>query len=334
MINNNHIIIDQQEDPSDHHLIDNNTTTINNDNNDNNDNNTTTTTTTSTTTTTTNTNESINGLKVKSNSLIGSKFKDDEEQLDVMEIMLLNTFNNENENNLIKYLNNNHLNLLNNSIELAINYQLPLLYYDEDEDDVYFIAVHCGAGYHSINNNNLYRNLMKQSIQQTINQYFNNLNNLNNSVSSGGISLKYSGRIGEASIYGSGCYSDTKYVQDSDNDNFIQIASNFSGIGEDIMLNQMSNYLVDKIFEIPMEQALFSIYGNLINFTNERKIGCLSCKVTDYDQLEFGYTFSTESMGIAFDYSNNLKNDNFNSIFRNQSNNGIELNVKYINLNK
>ena len=165
--------------------------------------------------------------------------------------------------------------------------------------------------------------------------YYNGI--LCSGVSSGGIMLKYSGRVGEAAIYGSGCMSESiqQQVAVGDDDDStegameetmeIQAASNFSGIGEDIMLNQFANDVNNQILyeEAPLESALYSLFKTksrlLLPSHEGRKIGCMAVKVVDREDLEFGYAFSTDTMALAYD-SSAMGSNYFGNVVRRSGN--------------
>ncbi|KAL9648302.1 hypothetical protein ABK040_006264 [Willaertia magna] len=218
----------------------------------------------------------------------------------------------------IYYLNNysNLNNTLNNNNHQLIysNDNKNLLISDKSkfEYNKYISLLNNNNSINSNNINSNTNNIFYDTIGCIL--YYNGI--LISGLSSGGLLLKIPGRVGEASIYGSGTICEEF--------NNILFTSNFSGIGEDIMLNQMSNYLKNEILinDNTMESILpnlvlnnsinnNSINGNngMIDIYDKHLVGCLCCKIYDLNYLEFGYLHSTNTMAISY-YSSNNKNRN------------------------
>ncbi|OZJ06484.1 hypothetical protein BZG36_00499 [Bifiguratus adelaidae] len=68
-------------------------------------------------------------------------------------------------------------------------------------------------------------------------------------VSSGGISLKYSGRIGEAALFGAGCWA-----HNSRDDN-LGFGASLSGTGEQIMRTLLAKCMADNLRKQSVEEA-------------------------------------------------------------------------------
>ncbi|KAL4255002.1 Threonine aspartase 1 [Abortiporus biennis] len=70
---------------------------------------------------------------------------------------------------------------------------------------------------------------------------FDNVGGIAAGVSSGGLLLKYPGRIGEAAIYGSGCYAF------SSEDGNVKVACSVSGTGEHITRHTLAKQICDQV---------------------------------------------------------------------------------------
>jgi taspase (threonine aspartase 1) len=123
--------------------------------------------------------------------------------------------------------------------------------------------------------------------------------NMSAGVSSGGLSLKYPGRVGEAAIYGSGCYASNIF------------SCSCTGVGEDIMLNQIASkcamYLENDIASNVNEsiEKAFSIQeSGFLPHHTKRGVGILashraeSSSGTMHTELCWAYT--TPAMAVAY----------------------------------
>jgi taspase (threonine aspartase 1) len=121
--------------------------------------------------------------------------------------------------------------------------------------------------------------------------------NLSAGVSSGGISLKYPGRVGEAAIYGSGCFVNSSF------------ACSCTGLGEDIMLNQMASRCAwhlekekdaDLITSIKTVLSAQSPNNGLLPHHTNRNAGILACHVLSPNRIELAWSYTTKSMAVAY----------------------------------
>jgi len=151
--------------------------------------------------------------------------------------------------------------------------------------------------------------------------------NMSAGVSSGGISLKYAGRIGEAAIYGSGIH-----VSDS-------FSCSCTGVGEDIMLNQMASKcamflengiegdvvsslkrvlrvsgdedkdndtIISPTEDDEDEQHDSAASSGLLPHHNNRHVGILACHRLSEKHMELAWAYTTRGMGVAY-YSSTMK---------------------------
>lgn len=125
-------------------------------------------------------------------------------------------------------------------------------------------------------------------------------------VSSGGISLKMEGRIGEAAIAGAGCWADSQNG----------IACSLTGTGEDIMLNmsarQFAQDLQDAEASMVEHCARHALDRNFMSYTGDhtrRNVGMIALKRDDLDDndtdatgfgLDFCWAYTTETMAVGY----------------------------------
>lgn len=136
--------------------------------------------------------------------------------------------------------------------------------------------------------------------------------NIATGVSSGGISLKFEGRIGEAAIIGSGCFAAPKCG-----------AFSCSGTGEDIMMHQTAQQCVQAIQQEDslMLDALRPVLQDEMKHQSQTKkyVGVIGFRLQSYcDQssgeeekhdnqsLEFVWGFSTDTFAVAY-FSSTMK---------------------------
>ncbi|KIY74424.1 N-terminal nucleophile aminohydrolase [Cylindrobasidium torrendii FP15055 ss-10] len=124
-------------------------------------------------------------------------------------------------------------------------------------------------------------------------------------VSSGGLLLKYPGRVGEAAIYGAGCWADMQ--------NGIGILCSISGAGEYIMraaLAKSASEAVSKAlqFDEDIHDALEQVFTSFCNNTKRRDprrpnagaIIMTSVEKEDDVQVRLWVVFTAASMSIAY----------------------------------
>ncbi|PRP89601.1 threonine aspartase 1-like [Planoprotostelium fungivorum] len=128
-------------------------------------------------------------------------------------------------------------------------------------------------------------------------------------VSSGGISLKYSGRVGEAAHYGSGCWAKTSHLGG--------LACSTTGAGEQIMKSMLASRLShlndDMDSTIPLEELLRKLFENEFlevdtTRTCEKRLGGIISVRThnegkDFPTVEFAWGHTTEGMGLGWQSS-------------------------------
>ncbi|KAJ1921543.1 hypothetical protein H4219_000580 [Mycoemilia scoparia] len=131
--------------------------------------------------------------------------------------------------------------------------------------------------------------------------------NIASGVSSGGVAIKLPGRVGEAAIYGSGCWAGGDYV---DMDHYISGCS-LTGTGEQIT----KTLLAKSIFDVSVQNDdLYTSISRLLtkHFINNRALskytdkymgfGTVRCKKTDsrISELEILVAYSTPSMAYGY----------------------------------
>ncbi|KAI8096749.1 threonine aspartase 1-like protein, partial [Halteromyces radiatus] len=135
--------------------------------------------------------------------------------------------------------------------------------------------------------------------------------NIASGVSSGGISLKSPGRIGEAAMYGSGCWA-----QNQNGTNTAGLACSVSGTGEQIMRSRFTNKCMDRLLiEDDMHHALSSalkkdfLDSPFLTMYDDKSVGLIALRLSK--KIEFWYGHVTESMGIGYMSSTSNKSKTF-----------------------
>jgi taspase (threonine aspartase 1) len=116
-------------------------------------------------------------------------------------------------------------------------------------------------------------------------------------VSSGGISLKKSGRVGEAAVPGAGIWIRS--------DSTATIATSISGTGEQIMKTQLASRVCDADAEELLGPALAKIArthflnARMLNTERQKHMGALVVRMKE-QELECGWVHTTPSFCIGF----------------------------------
>jgi len=151
-------------------------------------------------------------------------------------------------------------------------------------------------------------------------------------VSSGGIALKHPGRVGEAAIYGAGCWSQNATV------NFPAVACSITGTGEQLIKYLMGYECAKKIYDIEYaDEAIISLFTQFLKqenslskqlpINNQRYGGLIALKhIQNTNSIEFIYGYTTNSMGLAY-CTNTISPKPIISYLPNQDNAGSTFNV-------
>ncbi|KAG2231302.1 hypothetical protein INT48_006413 [Thamnidium elegans] len=123
-------------------------------------------------------------------------------------------------------------------------------------------------------------------------------------VSSGGISLKAPGRVGEAAMYGSGCWAQ------NEKDDLPGVACSTTGTGEQIMRTMFTYKCADRIskqqdIQTSIHDALTKDFleSPLLDMYDIKSVGTIalrSQKSSHSTRIEFWYGHITEDMGIGY----------------------------------
>jgi taspase (threonine aspartase 1) len=127
-------------------------------------------------------------------------------------------------------------------------------------------------------------------------------------VSSGGIALKRRGRVGEAALFGAGCWMSAKEVQLGDAAETTSFAISVSGTGEQIIGCLFAKATLEKLTPDGCLQAQLSAIMEeflLVRYTTDscsRNIGFILTKTSSVtpDLVELWYAHSTASFAFAF----------------------------------
>lgn len=127
-------------------------------------------------------------------------------------------------------------------------------------------------------------------------------------VSSGGILLKHPGRIGEAAVFGAGCWAQSNSRRG--------VACSVSGAGEQIIRSFLAQAIADALFATPSQDNEFDTHSVLERLLTNRLIencglsepqaGVLLLTKEPSEETPDGYTarlwcaFTTASMAIAY----------------------------------
>jgi taspase (threonine aspartase 1) len=142
-------------------------------------------------------------------------------------------------------------------------------------------------------------------------------------VSSGGISLKCEGRVGEAAIYGSGCLAEQ-------NDKF-RFAASCTGVGEDIMYNLMAqrccNLLQqDDMFLDSCFTSILTDQSPLLPYHTSRNVGILALHKFKESSIELGWAYTTKTMAVG--YMSSTMSDCVSFVSNNKSkNNSVQIGI-------
>ncbi|KAI8338475.1 threonine aspartase 1-like protein [Chlamydoabsidia padenii] len=135
--------------------------------------------------------------------------------------------------------------------------------------------------------------------------------NLASGVSSGGISLKSPGRVGEAALYGSGCWAQNQ------SNSTAGVACSVSGTGEQIMRSRLTMKYMDRLQQ--QDQDIQHVLAHTLKMDflespfltmyEDKSVGLIALRQTE--RIEFWYGHVTESMGIGYMSSNANKPKTF-----------------------
>ncbi|KAI9020688.1 nucleophile aminohydrolase [Phycomyces nitens] len=127
--------------------------------------------------------------------------------------------------------------------------------------------------------------------------------NIASGVSSGGISLKSPGRVGEAAMYGCGCWAENA------TETMPGIGCSTSGTGEQIMRTQFTSKCANRISrQQDMQSAMADsmkkdfLESPFLRMYDDKSVGIIALRAekSTTTRIEFWYAHITESMGIGY----------------------------------
>lgn len=121
--------------------------------------------------------------------------------------------------------------------------------------------------------------------------------NISSGVSSGGISMKYPGRVGEAGCFGCGCWAQNEKEDDTG------VGVSCTGTGEDIMLSLLANEFSKNCQTLPLDESIKESFKKVK--TKEKNIGIIGL-TKEKGSIDFGWAHTTQGMGIGY-FSSNMK---------------------------
>ncbi|CEG75601.1 hypothetical protein RMATCC62417_10615 [Rhizopus microsporus] len=123
-------------------------------------------------------------------------------------------------------------------------------------------------------------------------------------VSSGGISLKFPGRVGEAAMYGCGCWAQ------NERNGVSGVACSTTGTGEQIMRTMLTYKCASRLqTEDDIQKAMTDCLKNdfldspFLDIYDTKSVGIIMLRVQTLEndkRLEFWYGHTTEDMGVGY----------------------------------
>ncbi|CAO3610105.1 unnamed protein product [Mucor hiemalis] len=123
-------------------------------------------------------------------------------------------------------------------------------------------------------------------------------------VSSGGISLKVPGRVGEAAVYGSGCWAQ------NEKDGQAGVACSTTGTGEQIMRTMFTHKCIERLLkEDDIQTAVTNtlkkdfLDSPFLDIYDEKSVGTIALRTQTLEnktRIEFWYGHVTDDMGIGY----------------------------------
>lgn len=116
-------------------------------------------------------------------------------------------------------------------------------------------------------------------------------------VSSGGISLKSPGRVGQATMYGCGCWADNEVREDSR-----AVAASTSGTGEYIIKTMLAKECAMAMADSSLRTVLDEqfLHSKRLRHVEQKLAGAIAFSLTANNVLHFSWGHTTESMCIGF----------------------------------
>lgn len=121
--------------------------------------------------------------------------------------------------------------------------------------------------------------------------------NISSGVSSGGISMKFPGRVGEASCFGCGCWSQ------NEGEDVTGVGVSCTGTGEDIILSLLSKEFSNCSQTLPLDESIKESFKHVKN--KEKKVGLIGI-TKEKGRIDFGWGYTTQGMGIGY-FTNKMK---------------------------
>lgn len=149
-------------------------------------------------------------------------------------------------------------------------------------------------------------------------------------VSSGGISLKSPGRVGQATIPGCGCWADNQAAE-----NCRAVAASTSGTGEYIIKTTLAKECAVAMLDSSLHSALDEKFLNSkrLRHVEQKLAGAIVFSLTTDNVLHFSWGHTTESMCIGFMASAHKAPTAIISKMENPERSGLTSHVQAVRIN-